>query len=339
MVITAQTRLPLAPYVMSCSFEKSSREIIMISSFVLVKKLKSTSEELQFADFKLWKIGSSYENDLKKAQRLFPKVWPLYEDYVYEKTYDDDNGRERAPFDIEDTLLLLRLFKTGDLFFVNPCIEESNGDLSSQLPYPVMVYTHTLNKYNIESEECSTFDSFASEVISLPNWSTGWFKTSRRFFLYGGGKEYNPKHGLVDRIIDYMIALEAILVPEKDFVGRRLRERAVSLLKNHKIDIDHTKRLIRNFYDIRSAVVHGGDISSFKNNVLKRNMEFEVIVRKIVVEALRVLPSNGDRERFLQHLFDICDQTRVEKVFNDFRAIKSEAERVKCRDRISNSLL
>lgn len=288
---------------------------------------------------KLWKIGSSYDNDLEKARRLFPKAWPLYEDYVYEKAYDDDNERERAPFDIEDTLLLLRFFKTGDLFFVNPCIEEPNGELSSQLPYPVMVYTHTTNRYKIESEECTTFDSFASEILSLPNWSSGWFKTARRFFLYGGGKEYNPRHDLVDRIVDYITALEAILVPEKDFVGRRLRERAVSLLKNHKIDIDDTKRLLRDFYSVRSAVVHGGNISSFKDNVLKRNMDFEAIVRKIIVEALRVLPVGDYRERFLQQLFDICDQIRSEKVFNDFCSIKNETEKLKCRDRISKRLL
>ncbi|MBC8461589.1 MAG: hypothetical protein H8D67_26740 [Deltaproteobacteria bacterium] len=307
----------------------------MINSFVLVKKLRSTSEELYFADFKLWKVGSNFDNDLRKAQHLFPKAWPLYEDYVYEKAYDDDdNGRERAPFDIEDALLLMRLFKTGDLFFLNPCIEEPNGDLSSQLPYPVMVYTHTANRYNIESEECAKFDLFASEILSLPNWSSGWFKTARRFFLYGGGKEYNPRHDLVDRIVDYITALEAILVPEKDFLGRRLRERAASLLKDHQIDINDTKRLLRDFYNVRSAVVHGGDISAFKDDVLIRNIDFESIVRKVIVEALRVLPPGDDRERFLKYLFDICDHTRSEKVFKDFCSIKDVTEKARCRDRI-----
>ncbi len=105
----------------------------MISSFVLVKKIRSTSEELFFADFKLWKIGSSLDNDLRRAQSIFPKVWPLYEDYVYEKVYEDNNGRERAPFDIEDTLLLMRLFKTGDLFFVSPCISPISKTRSRNL--------------------------------------------------------------------------------------------------------------------------------------------------------------------------------------------------------------
>lgn len=310
----------------------------MFKSFVLVKKLKSESEELHFGNFQLWKIGSSFDNDLKKAKRLFPTAWPLYEDYVYERTYSDDEEQEKAPFDIEDTLLLMRLFKTGDLFFVNPCIEISDGGLLCQMPYPVMVYTHTINRYKIESEECLNFNSFVSKILSLPNWSASWFKTARRFFLYGGGKEYNPRHDSVDRIVDYITALEAILVPEKDFVGRRLRERAAVLLEKHN-DIADMRGLIKSFYGVRSAVVHGGDISSFKSDILKRNMDFETIVRKIIVEALTVFPVGDDRGIFLKQLFDICDQTRSEKVFSDFCAIKDENEMIRCRDRISRQLI
>ena len=311
----------------------------MIKAFVLVKNLKSTSEELHFADFKLWKIGSSYDNDLKRAQHLFSNAWPLKEDYVYEKTYDDDDKeRERAPLDIEDTLLLMRLFKTRDIFFVNPCIEGPNGELSSQFPYPVMVYTLTTNRYKIESEECLTFNSFVSEILFLPNWSSSWFKTARRFFLYGGGKDYNPRHDLVDRIVDYITVLEAILVPEKDFVGRRLRKRAAALIEKHN-DIVDINGLLKGFYGVRSAVVHGGDISSFKNNILKRNLDFETIVRKIIVEALRVFPVGDDRKIFLKQLFDICDQTRSKKVFSDFCAIKDENEKIRCHDKISKRLL
>lgn len=310
----------------------------MINSYVLIKKFKSTSEELFFANFKLWKIGSSFDNDLGKAQRLFPKAWPLYEDYVYEKTYADDNGQERAPFDIEDTLLLMRLFKTGDLFFVSPCIERENGDLASQLPYPVMVYTHTTNRYKFEADECAKFDSFASEILSLPNWSSKWFKIARRFFLYGGGKEHNPRHGLFDRIVDYITVLETILVPEKDFLGRRLRERAAALIKDEQTDTDDTKRLLRDFYNIRSVIVHGSDITSSKESVLKRNMDFEQVVRHVIVEALKVIPVGDDRDRFLKDLFDVCDQTRSSKVYNDFCSIKSNTEKEKCCERISKRL-
>lgn len=310
----------------------------MFKSFVLVKKLKSKSEELHFENFCLWKIGSSFDNDLQKAKHLFSTTWPLYEDYVYERVYSDDDEQEKAPYDIEDTLLLMRLFKTGDLFFVNPCIEISDDRLLSQLPYPVMVYTHTTNRYNIESDECSAFNNFASEILARPNWSSSWFKTARRFFLYGGGKEFNPRHDSVDRIVDYITALEALLVPEKDFVGRRLRERAAVLLEKHN-NIADVKGVLKNFYAVRSTVVHGGDISPFKDDILNRNLDFENMVRKIVVEALRVFPTGDDRKIFLKQLFDICDQTRGEKVFSDFCAIKDKNVKNNCHEKISKRLL
>ena len=122
-----------------------------------------------------------------------------------------------------------------------------------------MVYTHTTNRYKFESDECLSFDSFTSDILSGSNWSSSWFKTARRFFLYGGGKEYNPRHDSVDRIVDYITVLETILVPEKDFVGRRLRDRAAVLLKKYDY-VSEVRDLLKQFYSVRSTVVHGGDI-------------------------------------------------------------------------------
>lgn len=311
----------------------------MIKSFVLVKNIRSKSEELNFESFKLVKIGSSWDYDLKTAQHLFARAMPLYKDWFYERAYDDnDEILEKIPFDIEDTLLFLRLFKPGDLVFLHLCIENENGELLSQLPYRVMAYIHTTHMYNIESEECAEFDAFTKEISSLNNLTSAWFQTARRFFLYGGGKEYNPRHNEVDRVVDYMTALEAILVPEHDgFIGRRLRERAVSLLKCHNIDPDDTKRLLRDFYNVRSAVVHGSDISPFKAGILKRNIDLETVVRNIIVEALKTLPKKDkDRVAYLKQLFDVSDQDRSQRAFSDFCSIKCETEKRKLYNRISN---
>src|SRR5450759_1068813 len=95
----------------------------MMTGFALVRNLISNSEALHFANFKLVKIGASRDYDLQRAQHLFPKESPLYKDWIYERAYDDSDGWDRIPFELEDALLLLRLFKTGDLFFLQPCIE------------------------------------------------------------------------------------------------------------------------------------------------------------------------------------------------------------------------
>lgn len=310
----------------------------MLNCFVLVKNLRSNADELIFADFKFVNIRSSWDYDLKRAQQLFPKALPFYEDWIYMQGYEDDNHWETIPFDVEDTLFLLRLFKPGDLVFLQPCIENQKGELSCQLPYRVMANVHSAHKYEFQSEECTDFDEFSCEIKSLRNWSAVWFQTARRFFLYGGGKEYQPRHHEVDRIVDYITALESVLVPERDgFIGRRLRERAVSLLGLTEIGRDNTKRLLRDFYDVRSTIIHGSDISSITPDIFKKNIDLEIVLRKILVIALRVLPEDEKgRVSYLKTLFDVSDEDRAEKVFSDFCKIKNETEKSKCSGRISD---
>lgn len=311
----------------------------MVVGLALVRNLKSSAEELHFANFRLVKIGSSQKYYLEQAQQLFKGIYPAYEDWVYERCYDDGDAWNRMGFETEDTLLLLRLFKNGDLFFVHPRIKQKNGSIFSQFQYPAMVDVPSMNRYEIEPEECSDFDRFAAELLSQSNWSSTWFKIARRFFLYGGSKEFNPSHDEVDRIVDYMIALESTLVPEMDFVGSRVRERAVSLLRTVDGKLDDTKWLVREFYRVRSAVVHGSTIISFDENVLKRVLDFESIVRTVIVEALKRVPhDDAGRREFLAQLFEPNDEMRVQKVFGEFCAIKGERERRKCFDRISKRL-
>jgi len=305
----------------------------MRNSFALVKKLNSNSDELIFNNFRLTEISRGDTGALKKAQRLFSKAWVFYGDWIYKREYDNSADWNEISSDVEDTLLLLRLYKTGDLFFVQPCVEDADGKLSCQLPYPVMVSTTTTLRYEINTEECSSFNAFASEIASQENWSSDWFKVARRFFMYGGGKEHNPAHDQLDRIVDYMTALEATLVPESDFVGRRLRERAVKLING--IEFEAQKRMLRNFYGVRSTIVHGSKIGPNHREALKNIADFEQIVRDVLVSALKSIPSNdGDRNIFLKQLFPICDQTRAELVFNEFCKIKDENEKENCLKRL-----
>ncbi len=311
-----------------------------MNSFVLIKNLRSNSEELSFVDFKFVNIKSSLDFDLNRAQHLFPKAWPLYEDWIYVKGYENDESLEKIPFDVEDNLLLFRLFKPGDLVFLQPCIENAEGELSCQLPYRVMANVRSSHKYEFHLEECNDFEVFAGEIKSLKNWTSVWFRTARRFFLYGGGKEYRPKHHEADRIVDYITALESVLVPERDgFIGRRLRERAVSLLGLKNIDRDNTKRLLKDFYNVRSTIVHGDNISSLKPEVFTKLIDFEVVIRKMLVKALRKLPEKEtDRVSYLKKLFDVSDNDRAEKVFSDFCSVKNETEKKRCFNRISGRL-
>jgi hypothetical protein len=102
------------------------------------------------------------------------------------------------------------------------------------------------------------------------------------------------------------------------------------------INHNDTNRLLNKFYDIRSTIVHGGDISSDKKSILDKSIEFESIVRKVIIEAINVLPEDEEnRKAFLKHIFDVCDGDRATKVHQDFCAIKDTNEKKRCVDLIS----
>jgi hypothetical protein len=72
-------------------------------------------------------------------------------------------------------------------------------------------------QYKIGPADCGSWSAFAKGSRKGQCWSSDWFAAARRFFLTGGAKQFNPMWGEVDRILDYATALEATLVPEKDY--------------------------------------------------------------------------------------------------------------------------
>ncbi len=180
----------------------------MYTTFVLVKNLTSSSSEIKFSEFRMHEIQYGDTEALARAHKLFSVGIPLYGDWIYERSYHNSiDEMNKTLNDIEDTLFLLRLFKIGDLVFIRPCIKEQDGNLLRQLPYRIMSDIHAYQDYNFDQSECNEFDKFAIEMISRKNWSSNWFQTARRFFLYGSSKEFNPIHNEIDRIVDFIISI------------------------------------------------------------------------------------------------------------------------------------
>lgn len=141
---------------------------------------------------------------------------------------------------------------------------------------------------------------------------SAWFKTAQRYFLYGAAKEFEADFGIVDRVLDYMIAMEAALVPERDYVGRRLRERAVMLIR----ESEDAKAVLKKFYDVRSDIAHGASIATERITFLKDRVDdIESWVRRSLVAAIQTLPA-GDSARTekLKQIYDISDADRLENV-------------------------
>jgi len=329
----------------------------MYTAYVLVRNLEGAPGEptlspavLDFGDFKISSIPQS-PRWLVGPREIFPDA--RYGDWVYERSYASlppapgpaPSGFGGIPEEIEDVLLLLRLFKAGDLSFVRVKIRGLDGQLCAQYPYRAISEISTTFPYRMSQEECPKWNAFAQELRARPGWASPWFSVARRFFLYGGAKELNfykePQTGIeineVDRIVDYTIALEATSVPEKDFVGRCLRERAALLVRKSEADRGKIKRLLRDFYDVRSTIAHGSPLSDDQRALITRDRnEFESVVRDILVEGLRNLPADEEgRKKLLQGLWRPSDADRAQKVFEDLGRIKDPGERQRLAERIS----
>jgi hypothetical protein len=310
----------------------------MCTLYVLVRNLDADGE-LQFRDFRIREIRQGHRAALDEVRRLLRTEDVNYGDWLIEREYaavpaparQNPAGVGRIPLDAEDMLLLLQLFKPGDLSFARLGILMPDGDCRIQSPYRVIgnLVDNSVFPYGMRQTECAEWDRFADELMQAPAWSAPWFVTARRFFLYGGAKEFNPRWEEIDRIADYTIVLEAALVPEKDFVGARLRNRAARLLQEAGPDRDRLVRLLRDIYGDRSSIVHGSALPRQRLDELTEVWApFEQVVREVLVAALRRLPLDDDqRATDLKQIYEVTDQQRADKVREDFRAIGDEAVR------------
>jgi hypothetical protein len=303
---------------------------------------------LQFSQFFI--VSLFDVSQWKTAQKFFPSAtrdeWLLQRDYAAIPPVEENwSGYGGIPNEVEDLLLLLRLYRPGDLAFVGIHIETPKNS-GRQFPYygvSELVGSHSTREFRFEESDCIPWEAFGVSLRLSPQWASSWFAAARRFLLYGGGKEFNPYHGDIGRVIDYVTAIEASIVPEADFVGRRLRERAVRLLGLEESDARNAKKLLSEMYGIRSTFVHGSAVDEKQMNLLKdRNqwIEFELFVRRVIVSALKAVPSDeSGRRSYLTRLFDLSDEDRAEKLREDFAAIKDEGVKRELVDTLKRSAL
>jgi hypothetical protein len=197
----------------------------MFKAAILVRNLGSSAEGLDFGEFTISLVGLRS----KELREVFSSVDVINDDWIFEKSYTQlPPGPPGSPVggipnDIEDILLLLRLYKAGDISFIRQAIIQPSGKSLVQFPNRAMndLNSYSLLRFQFESEECQSWKAFADGIRKSPSWTSDWFAAARRFFLSGGAKQFNPKRDDVDRIVDYATALESTLVPEKDYNTRR----------------------------------------------------------------------------------------------------------------------
>lgn len=306
----------------------------LYTTYILIQNFETKSKDLIFDKFRISRIDNSNWEKYKAMFRpvFVKRVGQHFIERQYEevpkllKDEEDTSGLGRIPYDSEDLMLLLRLFRAGDIVFIDQAIETSEGDLLSQYQYPMAFSEyHSPYHYRMSEEDVTTFNVFYAKVPKWPGWGSEWFKIARRYFLWGGSKEFHPGRDN-ERVLDYMIALEASFVPEGDFVSRRLRERGTAILEGSKDEKSSLRKMLNQFYGIRSALAHGDALSPQQTMILeKKRPDFEDGVRRLIRKILESCPAReGERRKYLSGLYDISGAERAEKIISDFGAIKEK---------------
>lgn len=306
----------------------------MFQALILVRNFKSTTANLDFGEFTVQRIGLRFQ----KLREDFSSIDVNQDDWLLEKSYSKlPPGPPGSPVggipnDVEDLLFLLRLFKIGDVSFIKQVIIPPSGKALLQFPYRAIndLNSYSLSTFELAPEDCNAWRSFAGQLRHSQSWRSGWFSTARRFFLSGGAKQFNPQWDEVDRIADYATALEATLVPERDYNTRRISHRAGALLAQHGLgEQEALTRFINRVYEIRSRIVHGSSLDEETREwLLTAWDQIELRMRQILVAAVKKLPPRDqDRRKALAGLYDLTDEDRGEFAVQKFRDIKSSSVR------------
>jgi hypothetical protein len=294
-------------------------------------------DRIQFSDFSIEHLHQANRSRLKYARKFFENA--MIDECLIEREYEaippragDRTGFGAIIDEPEDLLLLLRLFRRGDLAFVAVSIESDN---SMQTLYPYRVISNLVPEsplqFVLEQADVPAWESFAASLRSSASWRSDWFRTSRRSFLYGSSDEFNPNfESEVDRVADYIASLEAALVPKSFLIQRCLKERAVRLLGLDEGRAQRVKEMLSKFYTVRSKLVHGGSLEEQLSVLQDRDgwWNFERLVRNLLVAAIRKIPAEASARRaYLTSLYEPDDNVRAGVIKENFKAIKDPAIR------------
>lgn len=305
----------------------------MFEALVLLRNLESGAERLDFGAFTVQPIGLQFET----LREVFSSVDVNQADWLLNKSYTvPPPAPPGSPLggilnDIEDILLLFRLYKVGDIAFVKRAIIPAGAKSVVQFPYRAMndLNSYSPLRFEFRPDECESWIAFAEGIRKSRSWDSEWFAVARRFFLNGGAEEFNPRWGDVDRILDYATALQAAVAPEMDFARRRISVRSAMLISSDPAEQSTIVALVKQLYDIRSSIVHGSKLSDEKRVWLIENCsQIELRVRQVLVAALQSVPAEGaERSKILAALYDPSDGDRGESALQKFREIRTDVVR------------
>ncbi len=258
-------------------------------AYYVILNFKTVEKKLDFGDFQIISVkqGSEAKGWREKIScKVVPHHILIQEFPNYVMQQDDLSGFDRIYDSIRDLLLLFRLFKPGDIFFIDSLIEdkESGGrwiDLYN-------IGRPSASRYSFQAEEIDRFNDFRKNIASSIGFRNKFFQFALEYFMAGVDKVFFYRIQGLGRIVDYVVALESLfLIDNKThFLRRTIAERVSKFMKD-----EDAKRLVKKMYDERSNIVHGNYVNrqgaawEVKKQEMKTFMDkFEVLMRAILIK-------------------------------------------------------
>lgn len=199
---------------------------------------------------------------------------------------------QMADEEFAEVLSALRLFKEGSVGYsairITPVGWDPFGGTNWTWGRGRGRESHLGPRYSLSTEEISSFNGFWTDyrrVVGAKKRTPRFSLALRRFNF--GYERVRPE----DRLIDYTIALEALLLKqnEQQELAYRFALRGARLLGDDETRRVEVHGLLRKTYQLRSEIAHGGQVQDrvrFDSNELQFN-EFVGKVSEIVRAALK----------------------------------------------------
>lgn len=146
---------------------------------VLIQNLESNPLRLQFSEFKIEYLHQSNRKGLVHAKEFFPEA--VYGNSLLEWDFPDipaapiaPSGFGAIPFEAEDLLLLLRLYRPGDLAFVAMQLEGEGRSPARQYPYRVIspLVGVSTRQFGFNQADVRPWEEFARKLKSCFSWQS-----------------------------------------------------------------------------------------------------------------------------------------------------------------------
>jgi hypothetical protein len=258
-------------------FDSDVREIDLSSKNRTLKIRKIPKNELE--EFLLTsEYPSSIEQEFRKAIVLGEDMYWLDYHYDVKDFQAMVQAFNTADEDKEKTILALRLLKSGCIRMI---FNVKKGERAPTHHFPIGLLRSGERTYFLSESELASLKEFYEKTKDVA-WERKKSEGHSGIAL-GRFTDGYERTRLEDKLIDYMIGLEALYLQGEGLgeFGYKMAHRAAVLLSDEKEERKKIFGMMKESYALRSKIVHGGKYSLSPGNVW--------LVEDILRESIRKL--------------------------------------------------